>query len=197
MTPPPTVSTAQTRTAVQTVTTALRRSPQLVAAAVRSASVRQVLVAVLAAAAVGGAIGLVTVLIPNSLFGREIAPVAWNYPVLVLTAILSGLLAATYVRAAEPAGEQVAGEQATGGAASSRLATIGVVTSWFAVGCPVCNKIAVLALGYSGALSWFAPAQPILAVAGLLLLWTALAVRLQNAAACPLPAARSAATSSR
>ncbi|EPR75477.1 hypothetical protein ADILRU_2020 [Leifsonia rubra CMS 76R] len=29
--------------------------------------------------------------------------------------------------------------------------------AWFAVGCPVCNKIALLALGYTGALACPAP----------------------------------------
>ena len=51
----------------------------------------------------------------------------------------------------------------------------------------MCNKIALLALGYSGALAWFAPLQPVLAVAALLLLWFALARRLEGAQMCALP----------
>jgi hypothetical protein len=35
--------------------------------------------------------------------------------------------------------------------------------SWLAIGCPVCNKLVVLAVGASGALSYFAPMQPWLA----------------------------------
>ena len=40
----------------------------------------------------------------------------------------------------------------------------GAVT-YLAVGCPVCNKVVLVALGTSGALSWFAPVQPLLGLA--------------------------------
>src|SRR5699024_8091455 len=60
---------------------------------------------------------------------------------------------------------------------------------WFAVGCPVCNKIALLALVYSGALTWFAPLQPLLAVTALALAGWALAVRLRGEISCPVPGA--------
>lgn len=46
----------------------------------------------------------------------------------------------------------------------------GGLLSYFAIGCPVCNKLVVLALGSSGAISWFAPLQPLLAVASVGLL---------------------------
>lgn len=58
--------------------------------------------------------------------------------------------------------------------------------AWFAVGCPVCNKLAVLALGYSGAITWFAPVQPILAVGALILTATALTWRLRRQLVCPI-----------
>src|SRR5699024_12082967 len=67
------------------------------------------------------------------------------------------------------------------------MGTIGVVLGWFAVGCPVCNKIALLALGYTGALTWFAPLQPVLAVAALVLTSIALVWRLSGQVACPVP----------
>ncbi|WP_244945729.1 hypothetical protein [Gordonia zhaorongruii] len=142
--------------------------------------------AVTVAGVVGVLIGWVTVLIPNTVFGRDIAPVAWNYPVLVATAILSGLLAATYVRtdSAGPA----PGDDDSAGARSGRLGALGAVASWFAVGCPVCNKFALLAFGYTGAQTWFAPFQPLLAALGLGLLWIGLAIRLQNQERCMVPA---------
>ena len=56
------------------------------------------------------------------------------------------------------------------------------------MGCPVCNKIALLALGYTGALTWFAPFQPVLAVTALILATFALVWRLKGQLACPLPA---------
>jgi len=56
------------------------------------------------------------------------------------------------------------------------------------VGCPVCNKIALLALGYSGAITWFAPIQPVLAIGALILTGLALLWRLPAQISCPLPA---------
>lgn len=148
--------------------------PALVLQGLRTWTSRQVAVAVVGALGVGLFLGVATVLIPNPVFGRDIPPVAWNYPVWVLTSVLCGMLLATYAGAQGPA---------------SRSGTAGAILAWFAVGCPVCNTIVVLALGYSGALTWFAPAQPLLAVVGLLLLGVALAVRLQGSAHCPLPVA--------
>lgn len=162
---------------------ALRESPRLVASAVREATLRQAATAVVVAVTVGAVIGWVTVLIPNDVFGREIAPLAWNYPVLVATAVLSGMLAATYVRTAAPATDLDESIVSRPG----RFGSIGVIASWFAVGCPVCNKFALLALGYNGALSWFAPVQPVLAIVGAASLWTGLALRLAAEDRCPVP----------
>lgn len=67
------------------------------------------------------------------------------------------------------------------------MGAIGTVLAWFAVGCPVCNKIALLALGYTGALTFFAPLQPILAVLALALTGVALLWRLQGMVICPVP----------
>ena len=134
-------------------------------------------------------IGVPTVLIPNPVFGREIPVVAWNYPVWIASSVLAGMLAATYVRptaarqATEPATEPATGTT-TPVDRPSRLGMAGGVLAWFAVGCPVCNKIALLALGYSGALTWFAPAQPYLAAAALLLTAGALVVRLRGQVYC-------------
>ncbi len=46
--------------------------------------------------------------------------------------------------------------------------------SVLAIGCPVCNKLVVLALGAGGALTHFAPVQPILGFLSLGLLAYAL-----------------------
>ena len=53
-----------------------------------------------------------------------------------------------------------------------------------AVGCPVCNKLALLALGSSGAITWFAPVQPYLATVALLMTAGALLVRLRGQTLC-------------
>ena len=58
---------------------------------------------------------------------------------------------------------------------------------WFAVGCPVCNKIALVVLGYTGALTYFAPLQPVLAVLSVVLLLVVVVVRLKGQFSCPVP----------
>lgn len=120
------------------------------------------------------AIGLPTALIPNPVFGREIPPTWWSWPALVASAVLAGLLAATFVRT----GDQTSGTR--GGMAGGLL-------TFFAVGCPVCNKLVLLALGSAGAITWFEPVQPFLQLAAVGLLGWALHVRLTNEVACALP----------
>ena len=178
----------------------------------RSWTGRQLFASLVGALAVGLLIGFATVLIPNPVFGREIPPVWWNYPVWIATSLLSGMLIATYVRprsdvaAASGAGAQVtepAGTDAAGTAAArteiaetdaaeaeeakgSKLGIAGGVLAWFAVGCPVCNKLALIALGYSGAITWFAPIQPYMAIVALVLTGVALVIRLAGQIACPV-----------
>ena len=143
-------------------------------------------VATLAAAATVLVVALPTALIPNPVFGREVAPTAWSWPVLLVTAVLSGLLTATYVRVpATPADDGEA--TGTGNVALDRTGAVGGLLTFFAVGCPVCNKVALLALGYAGAMQWFAPIQPWLAAAGVGLLAYALGRRLAGERRCPLP----------
>lgn len=150
---------------------------------------RQVLVAVVATVLFGGFLGLATVLIPNSIFARDIPPVWWNYPVWVLTSVFSGMLVATYVRV--PGTQPKAAAGATSARTerrSDRFGLFGGALAFFAVGCPVCNKLALLALGYSGAITWFAPVQPFLAIGALVLSGVALVWRLRGLVACPVPA---------
>jgi len=135
-------------------------------------------------------VAIPTALIPNPVFGREVPPTAWAWPVLLVTAALSGLLFATYV--AEVSGGPGEHDElvAVGDGAKDtqgRAGMVGGLLTFLAVGCPVCNKLALLALGYSGALQWFAPVQPWLAGAALVLLVWALVRRLENDGACPLP----------
>ncbi|TLP94470.1 hypothetical protein FEF26_11760 [Nesterenkonia salmonea] len=171
-----------------------RASAALAAQALRSWTTRQVLVAVVAAVVIGLAIGVATVLIPNPWFARDIAPVWWNYPVWLLTSVLSGMLLGTYVRASKLAApDEVAAEAQSSGASaaedrrSSRFGMVGGVMAWFAVGCPVCNKIALVAFGYSGAITYFAPIQPFLALGAMVLTAVALIWRLKGQVACAVP----------
>lgn len=152
-------------------------------AALRAWDRRTIVVAIAASVGVALLIGLATVLIPNPVFGRDIPPVWWNYPVWLVTSLLTGMLLATYVSSGEPNAEEPKSTSATVG-------WLGTMLAWFAVGCPVCNKIALLALGYSGALTWFAPLQPLLALLALALTAWALVVRLRGQVSCPADGTR-------
>ncbi|MEU0880433.1 hypothetical protein ABZ345_17665 [Lentzea sp. NPDC005914] len=117
----------------------------------------------LGAALSAAAVGLPTDVIDNPLFARMTPVRWWEYPVLMATVVLTGLWAGI-----RQCGDNAAG---SGRAIGSSL------LSALAVGCPVCNKIAVSLLGVSGALGIWAPVQPILAVLSVLLLATAVVVR--------------------
>lgn len=132
-----------------------------------------------AAVATAAVVAVPTAIIPTPFFGREVPVTWWSYPTLAVTAVLSGLLLATYVGA--PAGPRP----------ESARAWTGAALSWFAVGCPVCNKLVLLALGYTGAMTWFAPVQPLLALGSVALLGWALRTRLRSTMACPTGVARS------
>lgn len=125
------------------------------------------------------ALGVPAVLIPNGLFTREIEPTWWSYPVWVAAAVLGGLLAATY---AAPADARTAER------AASRTGLGGGLLAWLAISCPLCNTLVLAAVGVSGALTWFAPLQPLLAAVALVLLIAALRARLRDPAPCTDPA---------
>lgn len=140
---------------------------------------RYLVAATLISALVALVIGIPTDVLPNPWFTR-MTPVRPSDLILwPLTSITSGALLATFV-----------GPTRTG------VPTLGLGTSalgWFAVGCPVCNKLVVALLGFSGALNVFGPLQPLLGGAGVLLACTGLVVRLRGVArGCPLPLAAAA-----
>ena len=135
---------------------------------------RQWLTAAVGAVAVAFAVGLPTDVIPNPLFGRPVDVTWWSYPSLAITSLLGGLLLATYVAQPQPVTHE-------------RQGIAGGLLGFFAIGCPVCNKLVVIALGTSGVLDWFAPTQPILAVLSMVLLAVALRQRLNTADSCEVP----------
>lgn len=122
-------------------------------------------------------VGVPTALVPNPFFSRSVPPVWWNHIVLVLTALLSAVVLATYVRTDSSPRD---GRERTG----RSLGSAGAVLSFFAVGCPVCNKVVLLLLGTSGALNYWAPLQPVVAVVSLVLLAEAALRRLTSETAC-------------
>ena len=160
----------------------LKISPQMWRGAMSGWSPRRWFIAVLSGLGIGFLIALQTAIIPNPIFGRAIETTWWSYPTVVFSALLGGLLIASYVRESftDP---EIAAESTD---KSLRLGTLGGFISFFAVGCPVCNKLVLLALGSSGAISWFAPIQPFLAVISLLFMLWAVNVRLSNQDSCSL-----------
>lgn len=151
--------------------------PVLVIETMRAWNARRWWVAGVGAVATVLLIALGTAMIPNPVIVRSVPPTWWSWPALVVTGVLSGLLLATYVRQAdvEDLDER----------SSEKKGYAGALFTWFAVGCPVCNKIALLLLGASGAMKWFAPVQPFLGLIGIVLLGVALVTRLRGEKACP------------
>lgn len=154
-------------------------------ATVRGWTARQWGTAAVGAVVTALLIGLPTDVIPNPVFGRPVPVTWWSYPVLAVTAVLAGLLLASYVRTPTPAAP--AGELVLEDDRNTRLGTVAGLLSFFAVGCPVCNKLVVVALGTVGARTWFEPVQPYLAVVSAVLLALALRARLRAATSCPAP----------
>lgn len=173
----------------------LGTSFELAGQALKTWRARQVAFAAVAALVVAVLIGYATVLIPNNLFSRDIPPTWWDHPVWIITSLLTGVLIATYVRPAGSAQSDTVTEadnlnaqhEANRQDRSGKLGMFGGFLAWFAVGCPVCNKIALLVLGYSGAMTWFAPFQPVLAVTAMLFSGVAVVWRLKGQVACTMP----------
>ena len=120
--------------------------------------------------------GIPTELIPNPWFTRMTPVRPLDVVFWVILSPLTGVLLATYFAGGRPrAGRQGA---ATG------------VLSVFAIGCPICNKLVVVLLGTSGALTYFAPIQPLLGVGAVALAAWALRMRMREMrAGCALPGA--------
>ena len=141
-------------------------------------------------AALFAAIAAVLIAVPSDLidtpiFGRPVA-VRWiDYVILAVTSALIGLI---FAIRPEPAG-------ATDLAAATERQGTGTIwggfVSFLAVGCPVCNQAVVALVGVSGALSWWAPVQPVVGLLAVGLLLYTLRKRLNTykLTACPVPVA--------
>ncbi len=126
-------------------------------------------------------IGIPTDVLPNPWFTRMTPVRATDAILWPLTSVAVGALLATF---ALPRGTGRRNELSTGAG--------GGLVSAFAVGCPVCNKLVVAVLGFSGALTYFGPIQPVLGLAVLLLTVVALRRRIRDLQqGCELPAAAS------
>ncbi len=121
-------------------------------------------------------LGVPTAVIPNPFFIRMTPTETFNVIVWLASAPFIGLLIATYIR---PPRHAIGHPR--GGPGAGR-ATLGGVAAYLAIGCPICNKVVVAALGVSGALSVFAPLQPVIGAASVALLGATLAWRLRDRA---------------
>jgi len=137
-------------------------------------SAKRWIVAISTAIATALIISLPTAVIENPVFGRDVEVTSWSIPVVLITSVISGLILATYVKNDTSVDEEK----------SIKIGGAGAFFSFLAVGCPVCNKIALIALGYSGALQYFAPLQPYMAALGVGLLIYALRKRLNGELMC-------------
>jgi hypothetical protein len=117
-------------------------------------------------------VGLPTAVIANPWFTRMTPTRPQDYVFLGLTVLLAAAIGASY---ALPSACSLQEGKLTGGGLLSVLA----------VGCPVCNKVVVLLLGASGAVAYFEPVQPVLALASIALLGVALVFRLRAIRTAP------------
>lgn len=104
-------------------------------------------------------VGLGTAIYENPFFVRMTPVRTQGYVIWILSSVLIGLIVGSYFVASSASED---GKILSGG-----------LLSVLAVGCPTCNKLVVLLLGTSGALTFFAPLQLYIGVASVLLLgWT-------------------------
>jgi hypothetical protein len=138
------------------------------------------------------AFGLVTAIIPNPVFARQIPPEPFAIWTWILSAPLMGLVLATYTVPARSTPIILVslrpGEAAVAERRSTTLGSLAGLGAFLAIGCPVCNKIALVLLGASGAMSVYAPLQPLIGAASLALLIGTAVWRLRlraSGGACP------------
>ena len=100
------------------------------------------------------AFGVASAILPNPIFGRQIPADPFAIARWLTSAPLMGLVAATYTAPAAPpavaslASTTVAPNDSQDGSVFGSVAGIG---TFLAIGCPVCNKVALALLGTSGA----------------------------------------------
>lgn len=123
-------------------------------------------------------IGVPSDLIDTPIFGRPVETRPIDYVILAITSALIGLVFAVRVPRHSALDDDT-------------RPVWGGFVSFLAVGCPVCNQLVVALVGTSGALSWWAPVQPVVGLIAIGLVLFALKRRLATyeLVACPIPAA--------
>lgn len=110
------------------------------------------------------ALGTVSALWANPLFTRMTAVGSWEFPVLIVLSVLTGLFA--MVR--RPV-------------CSINQAGAGSFAGFIGIACPTCNKILMLVFGGEALMRWFDPIRPLVSALGIALLAYAVARELKFA----------------
>jgi len=134
----------------------IRQNIEMLAAGLRMYTGKAWAVTTLTAAIGLVVIGLPTAIYDNPFFVRMTPVRTQDYVIWILSSVLMGLIVGCYFVARSTSGD---GKILSGG-----------LLSVLAVGCPTCNKLVVLLVGTSGALTFFAPIQLYIGVASVLLL---------------------------
>lgn len=101
-------------------------------------------------------LGTVSAVWANPFFVRMTPVGAWEFPALVLLALLSGAFVALP------------------NACGLRRASVGGAAGFFGIACPTCNKILMLIFGGEALMLWFDPMRPFIAIGGIALLSVAI-----------------------
>ena len=140
---------------------AIRKHVEMLAAGLSMYTPKAWFMTTLAATIGLAAIGLTTAIFENWFFVRMTPVRTQDYVIWILSSVLMGLIVGSYFVARSTR--------------SDEKILSGGLLSVLAVGCPTCNKLVVLLLGTTGALTFFAPLQLYIGVASVLLLgWTLL-----------------------
>lgn len=128
---------------------------------------------ILCALGSGLLIGIPTVLIPNPFFIRMTPTSGQDYLIWAISSALLGTVLALAILS-----PTVSPPLPTRGTGNWRMMA-GTLLSFFSVGCPICNKLVVLLLGLSGAMTFFNPLRPFLGIASIILLSVTLFLRVR------------------
>ncbi len=117
------------------------------------------------------ALGLLIGILANPLVVRTVATRSADIAVWLASAPLIGLTLARYVVRSHRVDHRDRGRLDMGA---------GSLAVYFAIACPVCNKLVLLAVGFFGALNVLAPIQSIIGIASLAFLAGTLSYRLRK-----------------
>jgi uncharacterized membrane protein len=114
--------------------------------------------------------GIVTGLIPNPLYIRQVPRTPFDYTFLILTSLFVGIY--------------VAQQSTTDRPADDRLAMGTTVAGFLAFGCPICNVFLLALFSNSVLLTYFDPYRPLLGAVSVALFAGLLYYRQRDCASC-------------